>query len=156
MIETLVKNKLKKNKKQNLIEVVLGENGSLGRVIIQMFPSGDVVLYVKNEEDRNMLNHPTNANTDSGMIRWLNKDNSPKNHLNGRKDNGDKVAELRIKSISEESVTIRYDGFTIKDKGHIKTGNKGVKNVDNKTQDHSTYTKVIIKKMCAKDGSNRR
>ena len=42
-------------------------------------------------------------------------------------------AELRIKSISEESVTIRYDGFTIK-KGHnAKTGNKGVKNVDNKT-----------------------
>ena len=57
-------------------------------------------------------------------------------------------AELRIKSISEESVTIRYDGFTIKDKGHnVKTANKGVKNVDNKTQDHSTYTKVIIKKM---------
>ena len=27
-------------------------------------------------------------------------------------------AELRIKSISEESVTIRYDGFTIIDKGN--------------------------------------
>ena len=55
-----------------------------------MFPSGDVVLYVKSIEDRNMLSPSVQWSFDSGMIRWLNKDNSPKNHLNGRKDNGDK------------------------------------------------------------------
>lgn len=129
----IAEEQIEEEQKTNLVEVVLGENGNLGQASYKAFPSGDVLLYVKNAEDRNMLSPSDQWSFDSGMIRWLNKDNSPKNHLNGRIDNGGK-AELRIKSISEESVTIRYDGFTIKDKGHnAKTGNKGVKNVDNKT-----------------------
>ena len=126
----IAEEQIEEEQKTNLVEVVLGENGNLGQASYKAFPSGDVVLYVKNAEDRNMLSPSDQWHFDSGMIRWLNKDNSPKNHLNGRIDNGDK-AELRIKSISEESVTIRYDGFTIKDKGHnAKRGNRGVKNLD--------------------------
>ena len=45
---------------------------------------------LKMAEDRNMLGPSDNWKTNSGMIRWNNRDNSTKNHLNGRKDNGDK------------------------------------------------------------------
>ena len=88
MIE-ITEEQIEEEQKTNLIEVVLGENGSLGQPI----PARSQVVmlfYMLKTEDRNMLNHPTNGIFDSGMIRWLNKDNSPKNHLNGRKDNGDK------------------------------------------------------------------
>ena len=129
----IAEEQIEQEQKTNLVEVVLGENGNLGAASYKAFPSGDVILYVKNADNTNMLSPSNKWDFDSGMIRYLNKENSPKNHLNGRIENGNK-AELRIKSISTENVTIKYDGFTVKAKGHnAKTGNKGVKNFDNKT-----------------------
>ena len=129
----IAEEQIEEEQKTNLVEAVLNENGSLGQASYKAFSNGEVVIYVKNAEDRNLLGPSDNWKTNSGMIRWNNRESSTRNHLNGRIDNGNK-AELRIKSISEESVTIRYDGFNTVDKGSDASSGKNYpKNGENRT-----------------------
>ena len=102
----------------NLVEEILSENGNLGPLSYYQFGNSGVALYIKTADDSNKLNPSSRWETDSGFIRWLNKNNQPKNHLNGRINSGN-AAEVFIKSVMDEEVTIRYDGFVVLDHGNV-------------------------------------